>query len=71
MPESNAEPRPESRLRRWWRGFHTAVENMDSSGHEYVTDRINHLEERLRRLEAAQASEQPQGLPASFGRNVP
>jgi hypothetical protein len=56
MPDSIAQEHPESRLRRWWRGFHAAVEGMEISGHEHLADRIDALEARLRRLEAGSAS---------------
>jgi hypothetical protein len=54
MPDSLAQQAPKSRLRRWWRGFHAAVEAMETSGYEHLADRIDYLEERLRRLEAGE-----------------
>lgn len=52
MLESIAPP-PESRLRRWWRTFHSAIESMEMSGYEHLADRIGDLENRLRHQEAA------------------
>lgn len=53
MPEPIAQQTPESRLRRWWHGFFAAVEGMDISGYEHLAERIDDLEARVRRLEAA------------------
>jgi hypothetical protein len=52
MTSSIAQQPPESRLRRWWRSFYAAVQRMESSGYEVMDDRMNSLEERVRRLEA-------------------
>lgn len=56
MTNSIAQQPPESRLRRWWRSFHGAVQAMETSGYERMADRMEYLEERVRRLEAQQPS---------------
>jgi hypothetical protein len=56
MTVTNIERVQESRLRRWWRRFHDVMEAMETSGHGYLDDRIECLEERVRRLEAKKAS---------------
>lgn len=53
MSDSIAQQPPESRLRRWWRGFYAVVQAMETSGYERQADRIDYLEERVRRLEAS------------------
>ena len=55
MIQTNTQQLPESRLRRWWRSFYAAVQRMESSGYEVMDDRMNYLEERVRRLEALNA----------------
>ena len=62
MIQTNTQQRPESRLRRWWRSFYAAVQQMDSSGYEVMGDRMNYLEERVRRLEALNAFEEVAAL---------
>jgi hypothetical protein len=53
MPESIAQHLSESRLRRWWRTVHSAIESMEMSGYEHLAVRIGDLENRVRYLEAA------------------
>lgn len=48
----------ESWPRRWWRHLFTALEAVEKSGFEVQADRIDYLEERVKRLEALHAPPQ-------------
>lgn len=55
MIQTTAQPSPEGRLRRWWRGFYATLQAMEASGYERLDDRIGSLDARVRKLEALQA----------------
>jgi hypothetical protein len=54
MNHTTVQPRPESWLRRAWRGFYATLQAMETSGYEHLDDRLIALDKRIRKLEAMQ-----------------
>jgi hypothetical protein len=55
MTQTMVQQPSESRLRRWWRNVYAVAQAMESSSYERLADRVDSLEERVRRLEALNA----------------
>lgn len=55
MTQTTVQQPAETRLRRWWRSMYAIAQAMETSSYERLADRVDSLEERVRRMEALNA----------------